>query len=72
MRNDGRAVDHQAIAPTSGKICGAGGGGCFFIYLPEPDTGAKARITEAFTEQGMRALPFKAVPHGVEVQTSRA
>ncbi len=65
--------DAKKIAPISGKVCGAGGGGCFFVYLPEidsSDTGnrLKAQILDIFTSHGMRHLPFEGVPHGLRVQ----
>jgi len=63
------------IAPISGKVCGAGGGGCFFIYVSTPDqklrSQHKDQIEKALTDRGIRALPFKAVPRGVEVQVTR-
>lgn len=66
----------QKLAPVSGKVCGAGGGGCFFIYLPgeSPKERAllKTRIEEIFNQQGLRTLPFQAVRNGVEVQVIRA
>ena len=61
----------QEIAPNrSGKVCGAGGGGCFFIYLPNPAD--KPEVEQALVRQGMRSLAFKAVRRGLEVQVSRA
>jgi D-glycero-alpha-D-manno-heptose-7-phosphate kinase len=61
------------IAPYSAaKICGAGGGGCFFIYLPEPSDDARGRITDEFVKLGIRPLPFKAVRRGLEVQITRS
>jgi D-glycero-alpha-D-manno-heptose-7-phosphate kinase len=63
----------EKIAPGSAaKVCGAGGGGCFFIYLPEPTSEARSRISEEFVKLGIRPLPFKAVPRGLEVQVTRA
>lgn len=59
------------IAPVSGKVCGAGGGGCFFVYLADAQAEHKKRIEEAFAAQGIRRLPFHAVPKGLEVQLSR-
>lgn len=62
-----------AASGVSGKVCGAGGGGCFFVYLEDaskPET--KERIVEAFTAQGIRPLPFHAVPRGLEVRVTRA
>ncbi len=63
------------IIPISGKVCGAGGGGCFFVYLADPssiETGspAKTKIQEVFTSHGMRPLLFEGAPHGLRVQVS--
>ena len=64
-------IDHafelaQRTAPGAGKICGAGGGGCFFYYCESPSD--RARVTEALSGlPGLRALPFQAVPHGLRV-----
>jgi D-glycero-alpha-D-manno-heptose-7-phosphate kinase len=61
------------IAPGSAaKVCGAGGGGCFFIYLPEPTDQLRTEIFDEFSKLGIRSLPFKAVPRGLEVQVTRA
>jgi D-glycero-alpha-D-manno-heptose-7-phosphate kinase len=64
------------LAPVSGKVCGAGGGGCFFVYLPVDSTSERAelktRIQELFTAQGIRPLPFQGVPRGLEVRVTRA
>jgi D-glycero-alpha-D-manno-heptose-7-phosphate kinase len=62
----------QKITPVSGKVCGAGGGGCFFVYLPDAQPEHKKRIEEAFVAQGIRPLPFHAVPKGLEVTITRA
>ncbi|MFL5811935.1 MAG: hypothetical protein ACJ763_00025 [Bdellovibrionia bacterium] len=60
----------KSIAPgRAGKICGAGGGGCFFIYLPDPKD--KAAVERALVAEGMRALPFRASPRGLEVHIRR-
>ncbi len=57
------------VAPISAKICGAGGGGCFFVYVPSGDPGEKAEITKRVLagSDSLRALPFQAVPRGLEV-----
>jgi D-glycero-alpha-D-manno-heptose-7-phosphate kinase len=56
----------------AGKVCGAGGGGCFFVFVPSGDPELKARITKKITATGIRALPFRAVARGLEVKVSRA
>ena len=67
----------QKFGAVGGKVCGAGGGGCFFLYLPEPaDTprGAEQRqqIRMRLETLGMKHLPFKAVARGLEVKVTRA
>ncbi|HLD99088.1 MAG TPA: hypothetical protein VJB59_02450 [Bdellovibrionota bacterium] len=62
----------EKIAPVAGKVCGAGGGGCFFVYLPSADQEKRARIEAAFVTQGIQVLPFHIAPHGLDVQVSRA
>ncbi|NDD92672.1 hypothetical protein EBZ37_11355, partial [bacterium] len=62
---------------TGGKVCGAGGGGCFFLYLPEPSDSPKgaeqrAAIRSKLESLGIRHLPFKAVGRGLEVKVTRA
>jgi len=66
----------REIAPDSAaKICGAGGGGCFFIYLPESDesvrNATRTKIQDEFVKLGLRPLPFKAMPRGLEIQVMR-
>lgn len=59
----------KAIAPdATGKICGAGGGGCFFVFLPSGDAAERDRVREAVVQTGVRHLPFKAADHGLEVK----
>ncbi len=57
---------------SAGKICGAGGGGCFFVYLPSDDPALKNEIQKRIAGSGIRPLPFEAAPQGLEVQVSRA
>jgi D-glycero-alpha-D-manno-heptose-7-phosphate kinase len=62
----------REIAPNSAaKICGAGGGGCFFIYLSEPNDNHRKQITADFSSLGIKSLPFKPVPRGLELQVTR-
>ncbi len=65
------------LGASGGKVCGAGGGGCFFLYLPESfetTEGAEKRnqIRSALEAMGVRHLPFKAVNRGLEVKVTRA
>ena len=59
-----------------GKVCGAGGGGCFFIYFPHSDTQTrnqqKAETVSAFIKKGIQPLPFQATPQGLEIQVTHA
>lgn len=53
------------------KVCGAGGGGCFFIFLPEPDPSLREKVTQAILETpAIRSLPFESVPHGITVKAT--
>ena len=65
----------QALAPVSGKICGAGGGGCFFLYASGlADAGGealRAKLIEAVTASGIQSLPFRATPTGLTIEETR-
>ena len=50
------------------KICGAGGGGCFFIFLPTPDPELKNRVIQKVSTNNIRHLPFKTVNQGLDVK----
>ena len=67
---DAAFAEARKIAPdSSGKICGAGGGGCFFVYLPSGEASLKEKIITALSVlPGIQHLPFQAVPRGVHVQ----
>lgn len=58
------AFRHGAVA---GKICGAGGGGCFFVYTEDGRQAVKNKIIESVQSDSVRHLPFEAVPHGLTV-----
>lgn len=61
----------KKLAPNSAaKICGAGGGGCFFIYLPEPSDEIAEKIKREFHQLGIRPLAFQPAPRGLEVQVT--
>jgi len=58
----------KKVADIAFKICGAGGGGCFFILLPSSDLAQKEAVKKAVLEGSeIRHLPFEAVPHGLRV-----
>ena len=57
------------LGATAGKICGAGGGGCFFVWMDEESSELRARIVEKLQQLGVRHLPFTPVRDGLEVQT---
>jgi D-glycero-alpha-D-manno-heptose-7-phosphate kinase len=63
------AYQHGASA---GKICGAGGGGCFFVYVPSGNPKEKSTIRSKVESMGISSLPFHAVSRGLEVLVSRA
>ena len=51
------------------KICGAGGGGCFFVFVPNADAELKAKMTQEISAiSGVRPLPCRVVPGGLQVQ----
>lgn len=64
------------LTPIAGKVCGAGGGGCFFVYLstsdPKERTELRQHIQKIFAQEGIQALPFHTSPHGLEVRVTRA
>jgi D-glycero-alpha-D-manno-heptose-7-phosphate kinase len=46
------------------KVCGAGGGGCFVLFVRE---GSHDAVAEAIRKNGGRVLPFRVNPDGVTV-----
>jgi D-glycero-alpha-D-manno-heptose-7-phosphate kinase len=57
------------LGASAGKICGAGGGGCFFVWMDEESDELRARIVEKLQQLGVRHLPFAPVRDGLEVHT---
>lgn len=58
----------KQLGANAGKICGAGGGGCFFIYTDNSDAQHRQSIIDAVEAiPGIRHLPFEGVSHGVKV-----
>jgi len=57
----------QKLGSPAGKICGAGGGGCFFITLPDSDPERRQQVIQAVESLGPKHLPFQISPQGVTV-----
>jgi D-glycero-alpha-D-manno-heptose-7-phosphate kinase len=54
---------------TAGKICGAGGGGCFFVYIPENSPKIRETvIREVGALPGIRHLPFRVAKKGLQIE----
>ena len=59
----------KEVTDLAFKVCGAGGGGCFFILLPKDDPTLKETVRAAVMKSSdIRSLPFEAVPHGLTVR----
>jgi D-glycero-alpha-D-manno-heptose-7-phosphate kinase len=58
------SATHPKAAP---KVCGAGGGGCFFVYFPELSDSVRKEVTLLAERHGFRPLPFHSSPAGLEV-----
>jgi D-glycero-alpha-D-manno-heptose-7-phosphate kinase len=59
----------KKITDIAFKVCGAGGGGCFFILLPEKDAALRDAVKKAVLESSeIQPLSFEAVPHGLTVR----
>lgn len=53
------------------KICGAGGGGCFFVYMEKDDAKLRDHLLKTVgAVPGIKSLPFRAVNHGLQVEVS--
>jgi D-glycero-alpha-D-manno-heptose-7-phosphate kinase len=54
---------------TAGKICGAGGGGCFFVFIPEKNPVIREEIVrEVGALPGIRHLPFRVAKKGLQIE----
>ncbi len=59
----------QKITKSAFKVCGAGGGGCFFVLLPTDDPMMKPKVIQTVTSiPGIQSLPFEPVAHGLDVK----
>lgn len=54
----------KSMGATAAKVCGAGGGGCFFIVVPAD---RKARIREQLKAQNQNIIDFSVVEEGCQV-----
>jgi len=55
------------LGASAGKICGAGGGGCFFLWTDEEDPQLHQKIITALEKLGIRHLPFAPIEKGLDV-----
>ena len=53
-----------AAGATAAKVCGAGGGGCFFCYGPPS---ARPAIAEALATGGARVLDYRIEMDGLQL-----
>jgi D-glycero-alpha-D-manno-heptose-7-phosphate kinase len=63
---DGMLESARRAGAISGKVCGAGGGGCLFCFA-EPD--AIPAVRKALAASGARVLDFRIEPRGLIVDT---
>ena len=49
---------------SSARVCGAGGGGCMILAVPD---GKRQAVTDAVVEAGGSVLPYKLAPRGLEL-----
>lgn len=62
-----RAI-HRANIPAAIKVCGAGGGGCFLVFVDDVSSTPKTidAVRELATKiSGLRNLPLEVAPHGL-------
>jgi len=64
---DALILEARAAGALAGKVCGAGGGGCLVLWVPERGRDALARRMES---RGAKVLEFHYVGHGVRVTES--
>jgi len=58
----------RSFGAGAAKVCGAGGGGCLLITVPN---GERQRILEKLTQSGVQALNFKIMRQGLMVKDGR-
>jgi D-glycero-alpha-D-manno-heptose-7-phosphate kinase len=58
----------KSLGAVAGKICGAGGGGCFFLYLADPKEESKIAIIEELEKAEITHLLFGFSEAGLQVE----
>ena len=56
----------QSEGVRSGKICGAGGGGCFFVALPDEALKKREQLIAQVCRNGIEHLPAQFAPTGIQ------
>jgi D-glycero-alpha-D-manno-heptose-7-phosphate kinase len=57
----------RSAGALSGKVCGAGGGGCLFCLVPPGD---RSKVAEALASSGATVLPFSIESDGLRIVQS--
>lgn len=57
-------AEARAAGATGGKVCGAGGGGCLLLVVPEP---SRAAVRDAMTRAGLKEVTFSLEPEGSRI-----
>lgn len=61
----------KRLGVSAGKVCGAGGGGCFFLMTKTDNQDLRANLCEKIGAiAGLKVLPFRLVPNGLEIKVS--
>ncbi len=64
------ATASQLDPQCGSKVCGAGGGGCFFVYFPNPDPKLKDKLIKKFSDFKILHLPFQIDQEGLITSTA--
>ena len=56
----------KELGASAAKICGAGGGGCFFIYFEENNPELKEKVAESLKALELEHLPFEMAKCGLK------
>jgi D-glycero-alpha-D-manno-heptose-7-phosphate kinase len=66
---DQALIEAKKKSEVAFKVCGAGGGGCFFVLLPDADPKRRSAVQQAVLAgaKAIRELPFQPVASGLTV-----